>query len=226
MAKKVTKQSSTKHGWIIASLGLLAAAAYSSWPLGYYLNPKVGATGYASELAAEGQPYNWVFIVGDVLAGVLVLLIVWLLRHEFNKKLRSWHKWLLGLFALFGILTIVAALLPMSCTPSISICPAENHDWRMILHNMVSIAAGMAIYVTAFMMWKRYDRDERMLAIHIILAALTTFGILSFFYSVMPGPAYLAQRYFLIATCAWIFLLPLSFVRNKVLFEPIKRKAK
>ncbi len=69
------------------------------------------------------------------------------------------------------------------------------------------------------MVWKRYDRDERMIVMHAIMAALTTFGILSFFYAIIPGPAYLAQRYFLIATCAWIFVLPLSFVRNKVLFE-------
>lgn len=220
MSKKARKNIVKSYRWLIAALGLLAAAAYSTWPLGYYLNPKVGASGYASELAVFGQPYNWVFIAGDIIAGVLILLVVLLLWNWLGKQLRAWHKWLLGLFALFGALTILAAILPMSCTPSISICRAELDDWQMLLHNLISIAAGIAIYVTAFMVWKRYDRDERMLVMHAILAALTTFGILSFFYSVIPGPAYLAQRYFLIATCAWIFVLPLSFVRDKVLFEP------
>ena len=221
MSKAATKQAASRWGSVIVAIGLLAAAAYSSWPLGYYLNPKVGATGYASELAVRGQPYNWVFIISDVLAGALVLVLAWLLYRQFNKRLTSWHKWLLGLFAAFGTLTIFAALLPMSCTPSISICPAGEHDPQMILHNVVSIAAGLAIYTTAFMVWRRYDRDRRMLHIHIILAALTTFGILSFFYSFIPGPAYLAQRYFLIATCAWIFLLPFSFVKDRVMFERI-----
>lgn len=221
MVKKITSQKSVSHRWAIIVLAALAALAYSSWPLGYYLNPRVGATGYASELAADGQPYNWVFIVGDVLAGVLILMVVWLLQQEYGKKLQDWHRWLLGLFGVFGVLTIVAALLPMNCTPSISICRAQHHDWQMILHNVVSIAAGLAIYTTAFMVWKRYDRDERMLVMHFILAALTTFGVLSFFYAVIPGPAYLAQRYFLIATCVWIFMLPFSFVRHKTFMQII-----
>lgn len=219
MSKTARKTLAQSYGWLIAVIGFVAALAYSTWPLGYYLNPKVGATGYASELAVFGQPYNWVFIIGDVIAGVLILVVVLLLWHWLGKQLSAWHKWLLGLFALFAALTIIAAILPMSCTPSISICRAELDDWQMVLHNTVSIAAGIAIYITAFMVWKRYDRDERMLVMHVIMAALTTFGILSFFYAPIPGPAYLAQRYFLIATCAWIFVLPLSFVRDKVLFE-------
>jgi hypothetical protein len=219
MSKTARKTLAQSYGWAIAALGLVAAVAYSTWPLGYYLNPKVGATGYASELAVFGQPYNWVFIIGDVIAGILIFVVVLLLWHWLGKQLSTWHKWLLGLFALFGLLTILGAILPMSCTPSISICRAELDDWQMILHNTVSIAAGLAIYITAFMVWKRYDRDERMLFMHVVMAALTTFGILSFFYAIIPGPAYLAQRYFLIATCTWIFVLPLSFVRDKVLFE-------
>lgn len=208
---------------LIAIFGLLAAVAYSSWPLGYYLNPRVGATGYASELAAPGQPYNWVFISGDVIAGLLILTIIALLWRDLKPQLNRWHKSLLGLFGLFGLLTIFAALLPMSCTPSISICPAELTDWQMIMHNTVSIAAGVAIFLTAYMVWHRYDRDERMLTMHLILAAFTTFGILSCLYAFIPGPAYLSQRYFLIVTCAWIFMLPLVFVRSKIFFEPLPK---
>jgi hypothetical protein len=221
MPKKTVNNQPQQQAWIIAFLGLLAAMAYSTWPLGYYLNPRVGATGYASELAVIGQPYNWVFIAGDVIAGILIVGIVVLLWRRFKPQLRTWHKWILGMFGLFGLLTIIAALLPMSCTPSISLCPQATEDWETFLHNSISIAAGITMYLTAFMVWQRYDRDERMLAMHFILAAFTTFGILSFFYAFIPGPAYLSQRYFLIVSCAWIFLLPYYFIRSRILFEPL-----
>lgn len=213
-------------GWPIAALGLLAAIAYSSWPLGYYLNPRVGSYGYASELGAFGQPYNWVFIVGDVVAGFLILVISWLLYRHFRTQLFAWHKRMLLLFAAFGALTIMAALMPMRCTPSISICAPAFEDAELIMHDIVSVAAGVAIFATVYMVWKRYDRDERMFFMNFIMAAIATFGILSFFYSIIPGPAYLAQRYFLVATCLWVFVLPTLFIRNKILFEKRPRHVK
>src|ERR1700733_9742605 len=55
-------------------LGVIAAVAYSSWPLGYLLNPGVARHAFASQLEAYNQPYSWIFIGLDVLCGATLLV--------------------------------------------------------------------------------------------------------------------------------------------------------
>src|SRR6185312_9748885 len=59
---------------VIATVLVVASAiAYCSWPLGFWLNPGAERHGLASELGALGQPYDWVFIWGDIFSGVLLM---------------------------------------------------------------------------------------------------------------------------------------------------------
>lgn len=219
MAKKYAQRKLWPKGWPIVALAFVSAVVYSSWPLGYYLNPRVGATGYASELGALGQPYNWLFIVGDVLAGLMIILVGLFLWRQYSHKLQGWHKRVLQLFISFGLLTLLAAILPMRCTPSISICAPAWNDTQLLIHDFVSILAGLVMIISVFIIWKRYNHDNRLFSMHFVMAGFLTFGVLSFFYSFIPGPAFLSQRYFLIMCSLWIFMLPLMFVRNELLFK-------
>lgn len=52
---------------------VVAGLLYSSWPLGYWLNPQADH-GLASNLEALHQPYNWLFILIDISSGVLTFI--------------------------------------------------------------------------------------------------------------------------------------------------------
>ena len=62
-------------------LSIVAGILYSSWPLGHWLNLNVSKNSLASGLEAVGQPYNWVFISGDITSSLLIIIIsLWLWR--------------------------------------------------------------------------------------------------------------------------------------------------
>ncbi|HXW33620.1 MAG TPA: DUF998 domain-containing protein, partial [Acidimicrobiales bacterium] len=98
---------------LLTALGIFAGLAYLSWPLGYVLNSSVVANGLASDLEVPGQPFAWLFISLDIVAGTLMILISIILW------LRLAHRPLLVAailgYALFGISSIVSAAVPLSC---------------------------------------------------------------------------------------------------------------
>src|ERR1039458_5373372 len=109
--------SSQKTVQVVFLLCTLAGVIYNSWPLGYVLNNQALRSGLASDLERAGQPYYWLFILGDILTGVCtiaVCAIVWFkLRSEFHSK--TWVLAYIGLF-LFGLFTAFASLVPSHCT--------------------------------------------------------------------------------------------------------------
>ena len=64
------------RGIAVLLVGLVAALAYCSWPVGYLVNPSLAAGALASELDARGQPYSWLFILLDCATGAAALLVV------------------------------------------------------------------------------------------------------------------------------------------------------
>ncbi len=68
-------------------LAVAALVTYNSW-LAWRLNGHPDAlSGYLSELAAQDQPYQWFFRLGDLLAAATFAVIAWLGR-------RGWAEWL------------------------------------------------------------------------------------------------------------------------------------
>jgi hypothetical protein len=93
------------------------AVLYNSWPLGYLLNSKTARYGLASGLDAGGQPYDWLFILGDCLVGLSLLAICVLIRLKLRHALwsKSWSAVFMGL-VVFGLLTATSAASPSHCT--------------------------------------------------------------------------------------------------------------
>ena len=91
----------------ITFLMLIAGLLYSSWPLGYWLNPNA-AKGLASDLEALHQPFNWLFIALDILTGLFVAIACFKLSRIVRAN--SHPKTRLGLWvgvvgvASFGII--------------------------------------------------------------------------------------------------------------------------
>ncbi len=86
---------------IAAILTVSSALLYCSWPLGFLLNPIASRTGLASELGAYGQPYNWVFIWGDIVSGVLLSAAVIMLIRLYRPD--GWALLALILLAAYGV---------------------------------------------------------------------------------------------------------------------------
>lgn len=136
--KKLSATSENATVW----LGWLAAVLYNSWPLGFYLNPSVLHHDVASDLAKSGQPYNWVFMLGDVLTGLVLLLVAFLQWRR--TRVRTARAAILA-YAVFGITTALAAVIPLRCDYSSGQCVQHLLSPSVIFH------AGLSLISLAFL---------------------------------------------------------------------------
>jgi hypothetical protein len=116
--------SSKKYSRLMLALFGFAALLYNSWPLGYLLNYKTARYDLASDLDFSGQPYGWLFILGDIVVGVILVAITIYMRLKLHGEL--WSKSLaavvVGLFV-FGLFTATSADAPNTCQPNeVGIC--------------------------------------------------------------------------------------------------------
>lgn len=205
-----------KHKVRLARVATLGAATagilYNSWPLGFWLNPKVSlAGGFASELEALHQPYNWLFIGLDVATGVLVMVVAGLL---WQSRMRRLGKLALLSFALFGVFTIVDALLPMQCAPSLAACAQIDTDPMLLLHGIANVGGAVTLFISAALVWQlRRARGGGML-MRVLMGLWVGLGLISLYFFFIPGPGYLSQDYFLLLTGLWVAAMPGMILRD------------
>jgi len=162
-------------------LGVFAAILYSSWPLGFILNPHVARNALASQLEAPGQPYSWLFIALDILCG-LALLAGGLLQWFKSKNLIS-RLCVIGYMS-FAILIIVAALVPFNCDSLSASCADVAHSPLIIIHGLASITSVIFLFVSivlavAQLLYKQVFRWFNTLPIFLLLCwCLTGFSAL------------------------------------------------
>lgn len=166
------------HRRPIVWLAWAAAVLYSSWPLGYLLNPLVSQHDLASQLEALHEPYAWVFIGMDVLTALVVTIVgIWQI-HSHGE--RMWLKLGAVCYILFGFLVAVAALAPLNCDPETHDCGPILHNPLLIVHGVSSIlspaflgvgllALGVAVYRQRGTLWSRW-------AFVVMLLAWAFFG--------------------------------------------------
>lgn len=191
-----------------STLIILSAILYCSWPLGFPLNPKAMQDGLASELGAFGQPYNWVFIWGDIVSGVLLLAAVMLLLRA--RKPTRW-AWLALIFlAIYGVCGALDAALPMHCLPSEQVCGPVLHDPMLILHGAIDFIGSTTLVgtlVAAAIFVRKHNRQWQSW-IYVIGAGGTAFALASGAFYVWGGPGYWAQRYYISLSCIWVASMP------------------
>lgn len=134
---------------LIIGLLSLAAVAYSLWLLAPLLGSNLSErTSYVSELYALGQPYSWLFRIGDITAGSAIVLAM--LAWEPPRRPRWWTvtRWSA---LVFGLSTIVDASSPLPCAPLTEPeCAAATHGrWQDVLHTISSTIAGTALITAA-----------------------------------------------------------------------------
>ena len=110
--------------WIAAVL--VGLVGYCDFPLQWVVGSQLSPTrSYISELAVAGQPYYQIFRIGDLVAGIGLailagILVIW--RPSAQMRLGS------TALAVAAATSIVDALSPMSCAPSVAPrCWAADH---------------------------------------------------------------------------------------------------
>lgn len=192
-------------------LALLAALTYSSWPLGYVLNPAVGAHDLASQLEALHQPFNWVFIGTDVLTGLLLVAVGVL---QWRKSKTPSMRQAIGGYVTFGLLVLLAAVLPLNCQPENNSCGPLIHRPIVIVHGLASIfsvlfllAGFMIVGVIALL-----RRTPMLRPLFIAVGACwAVFGIGSVWAMVYPFGGN-ALQYFFITVCSVSIVLTASAI--------------
>lgn len=124
----------------IITLAVVAALSYSSWPLGYWLNPHVAHNALASQLESSHEPFNWLFIGLDLLCG-LALLLAGVLQWRRTKS--PYDRAAIAFYMLFALLVIVAALIPFNCNTLGRDCSdvviRSPHAYTFLIHGASSI---------------------------------------------------------------------------------------
>jgi len=101
------------------SLSVIALLAYNNWLLGPYLNYKLfSKNGSVSEFSALTQPHFLVFRSLDILAGLLMIALAFVLARRMPA--RSWSRnTLIGGTAVLGLANILDASFALRCSETL-----------------------------------------------------------------------------------------------------------
>ncbi|MEO8104728.1 MAG: DUF998 domain-containing protein [Candidatus Saccharibacteria bacterium] len=196
-----------------------AAILYSSWPLGNVLDP-IANRGLASNLGALGRPYNWLFMLLDIVSGAVVLAVA--LRLFERKQLR--RQWLINWsiigYGLFGVLTALDAVLPLDCVEVVQQCGALTHHPLIILHGLASLGsiASLTISIVGFWYLLGFNRRISRLLRGFLLGVVLTwfgFGVTTGVLLLENRTSALAQHLFIVICSLWIAALPYVVFRAR-----------
>ena len=202
------KQSPTR--FIIVVCSLLASILYSSWIVGYLVNPLVARGATVSELAAFYQPLRMVFIAGDILMAMIVLFLA---VYVHINKLPYLKGLALPSVLGFGLFSAFSAVTTLSCLPSIVACGGEYFKQRYELHNVFGLIASTCLAVSVYVVahQTRKDKDTFSSKIILLLAVWTSIGGGSYALIVSNVGSNtinaILQRVFLVGTAILLFLV-------------------
>ncbi len=180
-------------------LGCLGALLYSSWPLGYALNPQVSHNELASMLEAPHQPFNWVFMGSDVLTGIVISVVAYLQLSKI--KTRNLAKYGIFFYWLFAALVALAALSKINCDPALQQCGSLIRHPIIIVHGFASISSVVALLACMLLLTKAVYAQQVSglirLAHQVVLLAWLFFGVASLIELVFHIRNNALQHYFI-----------------------------
>ena len=144
-----------------ATASILLVFLYNDWVLAPLLNPAMSTrASLISEISSRTQPYHWVFQILDIAAGAVTLALVPCLLRLLKKQPVLWKWMLLAGIALIGADSIIDALLPISCAPSVDVqCSLTSfHSAVTTAHMIESTAIGIVTFVAPVLWWVRFRR--------------------------------------------------------------------
>ncbi len=210
-------------------LASLSGLLYSSWPLGYILNPAANR-GLASNLGGIHQPYNWLFSLLDIVSGLLVVGVAWLLLVGKQKALSTLASFAIYSYGGFGLLTAIDALIPEDCLADQHQCGLILQHPLVVLHGLISLASIGCLTLSLLAMWWLATRRQASPAwlrwsLHAVLAVWFAFGINTAILLSQDQSSALSQHVFIIACSLWVGALP-YMVHRLALSSGVVRAAK
>lgn len=198
---------------------MVAGVANSNFLLAGVVGSRVDlAVGVISELSVAGQPGAGSFRLGDGLAGALTTLLgVALLRERVGSGgprdpgTGQVHRGLRAACLLaFGVGTLVSALVPLTCAPSLGPCPASSAGPELV-HDGISVLATTGAVVGGLeLVWRLRRRLGTPLGVLAIVSILGSAGaglvqVVSFLGGGSGGGG-TSQRLQVLAVSLWILL--------------------
>jgi hypothetical protein len=213
--------ASNKHipWFLLDATAVLAGIIYDSWPLGYVLNPAV-ARGLASDLEGLHQPYNWVFIGGDITSSLMMVAICVYLCF----RLRKIERWLglifinMGVFA-FG--TILDAGLPLRCESAVQQCPNFIHDPLLFVHGIFSILGSVGLFFVIFFIWRRLPKNW---IVRSLLIGYGLFALFSLIDAIDDSKSAASQHYYITLCSLCLAFTPWAIRRGLAVQSAVTKK--
>ncbi|MGP4021804.1 DUF998 domain-containing protein [Actinomadura sp. 3N407] len=128
-------------------LTVVAALAYATFLLGSVLNPDLDFfNGYVSELSAADQPFHYVYSAGDLVTGVLTILVALGTLRKLTRRPLATAGWtFLGLFGLFAI---GDAVFPLDCAPSLDTwCALRERSGHVSFSHQLHAVTSSAVII-------------------------------------------------------------------------------
>ena len=206
-----------------AALGVLAALFDCAFLLqGFTRSTLPWADSFISELESPGQPGSGFFRWASLLAGATTALFA----VGLYRRLPSGRLALAGCAALgaYGTFDVAAALMPMSCTPSVDLVCRRLDDqgdleWTHELHTAVSVLSVVAVLLSLGLLGLHLRRSPAWRTVGVVgLVGCVALSLWSVVVSVMsvdylPGLG-VAQRVQILASGAWLAVLALACWRR------------
>ncbi len=193
---------------------IAAIALYNNWLLGFFLNPQAmlaGAT--TSELGASGQPWNGLFRILDIVAGLLFLLGAGaVVSLATTKRLRAT---LLFAVLVLGVSTIVESFIPLNCSSALDkICSQKERlgllSWQNNFHMIESVVsyALLSLFPLIILQILRFKSGFYLLKkwSYVLIAFMVLWAIDSYFRYSHKATSYgFEQRMFIVIFSYWYF---------------------
>jgi hypothetical protein len=192
--------------WIAA----VGALAYNSWPLAFAVNPSLGGSALASSFESHGQPFSWLFILLDCIAGSCMGLVC---IRELRPNRRLAFA-LLG-YGVFGIATAVDAVVPLDCG-SASAQACASQIWPPTPDDLLTGIAVLGLFTAAVTLIVRMIKSPTAFPAHlppiliITLISWNAVGLAVLMWNTSATMAAAFQYAFLTLSSVLAFIVPLG----------------
>jgi hypothetical protein len=193
------------------------ALAYNSWPLAFLVNPSLAGSALASSFEARSEPFSWLFILLDCVAGFCMGVVCVRELRPRRGRLRPRIAIVLALagYGVFGLATAVDAVVPLDCG-STSAQACASRLWPLTPDDLLTGLAVFALFVAAVAVVLEMSSGPTALAplaSAAIGAALIGWGALGLVILLWNSSAVLAascQYAFITLTSILAFVVPLG----------------
>ncbi len=192
---------------------------YNDWVLAPVLNPGLSThASLISEISARTQPYHWVFQTLDIGAGMLTLVLLPCTLRLLGKQPAIWRWLLFAGVALIGSDSIIDAMLPLSCAPSVDVhCSiSAMHSLITDAHMVESTVIGAVTFIAPVLWWLRFRASRLLLAqssaLFIVLQMGVALGVV-IAHRNETAVVGLLQRFYQLSIGCWLALVISSGIR-------------